>query len=129
MKTYRLVNCWPHLQPHNFEGRPYDVDCPEDGEVFVKAAEAEARITALQRQLAERDAQISKLAALLVEGREIMSEYDKEIANLRARLELADALINKERGSTPEGRVVRSLAEDGTLQYDQVTRKPLSEGR
>jgi hypothetical protein len=42
-----------------------------------------------------------------------LAERDKIIAALRARLGLADALINRERGLTPEGLVARQVAKLG----------------
>lgn len=51
MKAYELVNCWPHLQPFNFEGRAHDIDCPEDGAVVVLWEDANARITELEHEL------------------------------------------------------------------------------
>lgn len=101
MKTYELVNCWPHLRPHNFEGRPFDMDCPEDGEIFVKESEASKRIAELEsqvvafarqkildgRRIAELEAAIDKLA-------QCKGRFHTE-ANFKALIEVRNKSLHK----------------------------------
>lgn len=65
------------MQPHNFKGRPFDADCPEDGTVFVRAEDAEAAIDA---EIADSSAQSDRLLA-------VIDAHEKRIAELEAAID------------------------------------------